>query len=169
MHNRYDDIMENLGWYYLPQHIDATEKEIVDLEERIGTALPEDYREFVMKYGVVSTKTTATYPSPSDPSKVGVAVEVFFGMAKQPVYDLGCKSHGMSGRIPQHYLPIGASPGGLICIGLTGPNRGSVFWWDRAEEFDEPEKNIYLVAHTFDSFMKSLIPYKSGERSRRGK
>jgi hypothetical protein len=38
-----------------------------------------------------------------------------------------------------------------------------VFWWDRAEEYDTPEQNMYLIGHSFDEFIKSLIPFQYGK------
>jgi hypothetical protein len=61
------------------------------------------------------------------------------------------------------YLPIGIIPGGILCIGLKGENRGRIFAWDREEDFEEPERNLSLVALSFDAFMKSLKPVDRGK------
>jgi hypothetical protein len=163
MENRYDDIMAKLGWYYLPQHVDVTEEHVKELELRIACQLPEDYRHFLRKYSVATHKMVATFPSLSNPSKVGGGVDVFFGFAKDSSYDLFENWQGMEDRIPRGYLAIADSPGGLICIGLEGTDRGKVFWWDRAENHDTPEQNMYLVGHSFDEFIKNLIPYEYGK------
>jgi hypothetical protein len=163
MENRYDEIMAKLEWYYLPQHVDVTEEDIKELERKIDSVLPEDYRHFLGKYGVATQRMMTVFPSLSNPSKTGGGVEVFYGLAKDSSYDLFGNWDGMEERIPREYLAIAHSPGGLICVGLRGQNRDKVFWWDRAEEHDSPEKNMYLIGHSFDEFMKSLIPFEYGK------
>ena len=63
MSNEYDEIMKRLEWYRLPQHLDATKEYLDDLELTIHATLPEQYRQFVMQYGVVATRIPAAFPS----------------------------------------------------------------------------------------------------------
>ena len=58
-------------------------------------------------------------------------------------------------------IPIADDPGGnAICLGMSGNERGKVYFWDHemeADEGDEPTfENVYLVAESFASFLKSL-------------
>jgi hypothetical protein len=53
-------------------------------------------------------------------------------------------------------LPIAESPGGQICLGLAGEERGKLFWWDRSEPHAEPRRNLEMIASDFDTFLNSL-------------
>jgi hypothetical protein len=53
-------------------------------------------------------------------------------------------------------LPIADSPGGQICLGLQGETRGKVYWWDRSEPSENPNDNLELIGHDFESFINSL-------------
>jgi hypothetical protein len=75
--------------------------------------------------------------------------------------DLLDTAASMKDRMPPDVLPIGLDPfGNFICLGVSGPNRGKVYWWFHEEEADEGElpgyDNIYFVAHSFTELLDNL-------------
>lgn len=60
------------------------------------------------------------------------------------------------GVIPRHLLPIADDPGGnLICLVLSGSNRGAVCFWDH-ESAGDPDESITELAPDFDAFLRGL-------------
>jgi len=158
MPNKYDAVMASLNSYFLPFRLDYSESDILELEKNLGGRLPEDYRSFIEKYSFACLPGYATYSEIRRPGKEGGVVEFFFGFNSAHSRDLNRGAKAFDGRIPDRYLPIAASPGGVICICLSGPERGGVYWWDRAEDEDDPEKNMILIWPDFDGFIRSLKP-----------
>jgi len=62
-------------------------------------------------------------------------------------------------RIPRDMIPIARdSFGNQICIGVSGPRCGYVYFWDHEnEDEDEPTyRNMHLVAKSFQEFLAQL-------------
>jgi hypothetical protein len=62
------------------------------------------------------------------------------------------------GRIPSELLPIGSDSGGnIICLTITGENRGKVYLWDHSQESENMEsRNLELIADSFECFIENL-------------
>jgi cell wall assembly regulator SMI1 len=66
------------------------------------------------------------------------------------------RSQMYDGLIPERLLPIADDPGGNhICIVLSGPDRGAVYFWDH-ERADDPDESITKLAPDFDAFLRGL-------------
>lgn len=152
--NKYQGIVKRLELEPVEDPVRLTEKDLRAFESTIGAELPADYREFLSRYGFVSG-VDVVFPAYGQPSEPGGGVEVFLGVGPDSEYDIQATREGLSGRLPDHFLPIAESPGGQICLSLSGSDRGKVYWWglESARGSDEPP---LLVADDFDSFMNSL-------------
>jgi hypothetical protein len=71
---------------------------------------------------------------------------------------------GSRGRMPPNIIPIGSDPGGnQICISVSGPDQGHVYFWDHEKEADPDDNeepgydNLYFVAHSFSDFLNGLF------------
>jgi cell wall assembly regulator SMI1 len=158
----------------------ATEQEIVQMEKKLGTSLPADYREFLR---------TSNGGKPKSPDSPDVAFPITWNGQEWAYHfkdtvlrHLGTASRGVPQTLqwiysdqvlaqirqymPLDTIPIGEDWGGNpLLIGITGPNRGKVFYW--ASEFAPSEDgvlpnygNVGLVANSFTEFLAKLYPLK---------
>lgn len=148
MANKYQGIVKRLGLEPLDEPVKLAEQKLADFESKLGSNLPGDFREFLSRYGFVSGVgvTFAVYGRPDQPAG---AVEVFLGVDPDNEYDILSTREGLVGRLPDGLLPIAESPGGQICLALTGPDRGKVFWWG-LESAREANEQPLLIANDFD-------------------
>lgn len=138
-----------------------SEVDIERFEKEIGYPLPTEYRAFLLKHnGGWPTPPNVFVTSEGDK----IAVSFFFYLEEdgdEDKYFEGLRNNYLmfTGRVPEDLLPI-ASCAGLVCIGLFGDNKGSIFYWDRENEADENEApwydNVYWVANSFNEFINTL-------------
>lgn len=127
----------------------ASEQGIGKFEASIGSKLPKEYREFLLKFNGGSPKNSV-FDYRMDGSLHGSTVKRLFGIGVKG-YDLGENWRIYSDRIPSGFLPIGIdSFGNLICIGLHGKNAGKLFFWNH--EMGEPNEDDLESAVPFDLF-----------------
>jgi hypothetical protein len=139
------------------------EERIARFEGAAHLQLPGEYREFLKRYGNTAFEEYIRYPfidkECSWANNGYGGMSVFYGL--DGIYDLEKEFANHIGRIPSDMLPIAEDGGGnLVCLAFTGPDRGSVFFWDRDAEPEDGEQdlrtNVYLIARSFDDFLKSM-------------
>jgi hypothetical protein len=156
-----------------------SQDEIAAFEAEIGTRLPEDYRQFLMR-------TNGGYidwyefegPTPEHGSWTTVVSRVG-GLRKETDLSLrfarSCYQGGEL-RIPRALLWIMGDPGGNgICIGLTEKHRGRVYFWIHDEQPDlqdwdgevETAGNVIRLANSFTEFVAGIRP-KDPSRGQKG-
>jgi hypothetical protein len=133
-----------------------------EFEAKIGSRLPEDYREFLINHN-------GGKPMPCDfvvTEKEGSdSLHVIYGIHCGPSYaNLEEVNALYSGRIPRSLITFAEDPfGNAICIGINGDNSGKVFFWDHELESDdevEPDyENITLLAESFSEFLSGLYEH----------
>ncbi len=160
-----------LGSRFVPM----SEGELRAIEHEVGATLPSAYRAFAQRYGASMTNGLTMFSSivhlPEYITKDGWALFGSFFGASSEEYDgansLAWNVENYRDRIPAWLLPIGDDDGSdVICLAVSGRNRGKVFFWDARQEMGEQEKielgapdrhkNIYLVADSFDEFLHRL-------------
>jgi len=158
--NKYDGKMRSLRGYYVqdgdPRLL--TEKDLVRIEDEIGFNLPDDYREFISRFGCYCPEAYAvfSFKEPFQNNDEGI-VSVFYGLLEGDSYDLLRNFETYKERILIEALPIASDPGGnQICLILTGKYRGKIYFWDHEEELLD-KSNLYLIADSFDEFITSLV------------
>ena len=154
MPNKYQQIVKRLELEPVDKPVRLSEKALLGFERTIGQPLPADYREFLSRYGFVHGCGVA-FPEYGQPAKPSGGVEVFLGVNPDDGYDIMDTKEGLSGRLPDHLLPIADSPGGQICLALTGTDTGTIFWWG-LECISGANTQPVRIADDFDSFMNSL-------------
>lgn len=160
MENKYDGIMRQINFWYVPGHKAIGEETLHDFEKAIGYGLPTDYRVFLGKYGLSTGESYTRVTDYENPNEWVAALGVFYGLNSEVRRDL-LRIRSMYGsRLPSHLLPIADSAGGEICLSLAGEDRGRLYWWDPHETPDDPYDALDLIAYDFDSFMKSLRVYE---------
>jgi hypothetical protein len=146
--------------------------EVAGIEHTLGVILPDDYRRFLLTYGACAfdaiVKVKAAGPLPPSVSTDGrVTFSYFFGGAGTALHqhlELGRAIAVFRDRMPRSLIPIGYDSGNLICLGISGRERGRVYYWDHHNEWDGEEyvqrhghempeaakfSNVYLVADSF--------------------
>ena len=134
------------------------------LESRLNITLPDDYRNFLLKYnGGFPNPSVFRFKGKSGPY-TDSCVDWFLSVYKGEYHNfettfLRTKSERI--RLPADLVAIGHDPGGnWICIAVSGPHRGSVYFWDHENEAPNEEapwyRNVHLIADSFDEFLDSL-------------
>lgn len=161
-------------WKMLP----TNEQALGQLEERLGFRLPQDYRDFLLRYnggGPDERNYCSQVTGDNDP----YLITLFFPVEGR--VDLFSQWKTYKGRIPASLLPIGSDDlGNLFCLGVDGPARNRVYFWDHegekaafdlvgevapgdirgrrlgAENDSGYWRNILLVANSFTDFVNGL-------------
>lgn len=144
----------------LEKQAGISEQELANFEREYGIKLPQQYRQFLLDYN-------GGRPEHCDfnfkGSTNGSQLLGFFGIGSR--IDVRKELRTYNGRLPAAWFPVASDAGGnLICICLSGPNYGKVFFWDHEMESDEtqgltPEtaNNTVLIADSFDEFLNSFF------------
>ena len=86
-------------------------------------------------------------------------LQVFFRVRSHTeITNIDWNYRALSGRIARDFLPVACDgSGNLICMALSGRDCGSVYLWDWYSEDVPPSyKNVYFLAHSFESFLAEL-------------
>jgi anti-sigma B factor antagonist len=134
-----------------------TEEQVQAFESEIGTSLPQDYRAFLAHcnggWADMKIQHDAVY------------IMSINGLRKGHEYSLSYCRRFIGNRIPKSLIWIMNDPGGnLICLGVTGRDRGHVYFWDHEGEPDEDSwdgevesaGNIELIPGSFAEFLAGL-------------
>jgi SMI1-KNR4 cell-wall len=136
----------------------ADEARIARLEQKLGYALPESYRQFLLQFnGGKPEKRLLTFVERDH--EATAAIKYFFADCDIGLYSIEVKLKTYSGRIPEGYLPIACdSFGNLLLLSLSGEHRGEVYFWDHERELPQPgrSRNTHFVAATFEELIASL-------------
>jgi hypothetical protein len=152
-----------------------SQEEIEAFEAEIGATLPEDYRQFLLR----SNGGNVDWHQFKGPTPGGrpwtAVVSHVGGLRDEPDLSLraarGCYQ-GSELQIPRALLWIMGDPGGNgICLGLTEPYRGRVYFWIHDEQPDPQEwdgevetaGNVILLANSFTDFVDGMVPRDSGD------
>ncbi|MEA2733590.1 MAG: hypothetical protein QOE14_41 [Humisphaera sp.] len=143
----------------------ASETDLVAFEAGIGCRLPEDYRQFLRSANGGSVNDDRFTHSGS-----GLYVCSVGGIAElvdnRECYQISER------RIPDELLWIAdTDSSAAFCIGLTGGQRGTIYFWDNGNEpgsrWDgrfESAGNITLLANSFTEFIDGLETPKRAEK-----
>lgn len=147
----------------------APEGEVRRFESEIGSPLPPDYREFLIRCngGFLGGQLWFFGPTPEG-AKADAGVHHILGFREESYFSLRWNRDCFQGgelRLPRQLIKIMDDPfGNAICIGLAGPYRGRIYFWDHENEPDPEEwdgsvetaGNLSLLAHSFTEFVEGL-------------
>lgn len=138
----------------------ATPERVAAFEDRIGHALPDDYRRFLLtdNGGQPERPVFAVPPDHWD------VLRYLPGLHDGPYYhnlEYPLRTYRDEGRMPPELIPIGSDPfGNWICLGVAGEPRGRVYFWEHEAEADEDEPptwdNLRRLADSFTEFVAGL-------------
>lgn len=131
-------------------------------ESQIKIPLPTEYRAFLLSTNGgqprpnrfrIRSDTTAPYSE-------GV-VSWLFGVHMEPRENLRSELSRYKVRhvrLPADLFPIGRDDfGNRICLSVSGPNQGRVYFWDHEDEPEIPSmENCYDIARSFGDFINAL-------------
>ncbi len=127
-------------------HRPAIEQDIMHFQMGLAAVLPEDYREFLLRYN-------GGYPNPAGFRGGDEVINSFFGFC-QKHHCLLCNYYIHRTVLPNGIIPIANDPGGnLVCLVVSKPDRGKVLFWNH-ECGDS--SGLSLLADSFTSFLDSL-------------
>ena len=151
---------------------DLTMEDITNLEKTLKLTFPDDYRSFLLKNNGGEPDRTL-YKFNENGRESEDIIHFFIGIVPDKDYsDLEYQANYFHSqdRIPKRLIPIACDPGGnLILMGVKGPQRNKVYFWDHETEYEEGQiagyRNVYLIANTFTEFLEMLEknPYEDEE------
>lgn len=140
-----------------------SESELIDLEWHIGRSLPQDYREFLLKYnGGAPEECTIDIPSLVS-NKGSVDIGYFYGIGTG-AEDIQVCMGIIYGYIPQGLIPIADTPGGnYFFLSLIEGSENLILFRDHevvdGECFNTQFNllsNYHIVANSFIEFVDKL-------------
>jgi hypothetical protein len=160
-----DELLAALDHKSPPAPMDAVER----FEATIGQRLPDDYREFLLRCNGGYGCGYVQFGGPTPEGRAADACVNHVGGFREESYFSLVSAYEIyqkyEVRIPKALIWIADDPfGNAICLGVSGPHRGRVFFWDHENEPD-PDKwdgrvetagNIDLLANSFAEFQAGL-------------
>ena len=136
---------------------------LAQAEATMGVTFPAPYREFMLEHnGGEPSKRDFVFAEATGPYTDG-RLRKFYPIEDAAALSLEWKHKLFCGseppRIPRDMIPIaGDSFGNQICIGISGPRCGQIYFWDHEkEDADEPTYgNMHLLARSFSEFLAKL-------------
>lgn len=126
------------------------QEKLEKFEKKLGTPLPEEYREYLLEHnGGSPTRIAIVLEGEKEPFTV---VNQLFGIHEGPQYNrLDNTYEQLKQVLPADLLAIGDDPGGnILGIRIEGKEKGSIFFWNH-----ENCKTLKL-AESFKSFLENL-------------
>ena len=136
----------------------ATSESISDFERKIGSKLPDDYKNFLLKYnGGQPCPNSFKFISNKDD---GSSVDKFLSLGKEKYSNLLKYYNIYKDRIPSGFIPIAHDAGGnLILMGANSDNN-KIYFWEHEMEVDEGDipdmSNVYLISQSFSAFINNF-------------
>jgi hypothetical protein len=153
-----------------------TEERLSQLEARLKGKLPEDYRQFLLRYNG-GRPTLSRFTFEVDGEEQERVLEWLFAVHDQPYEEPEDWDPG-NGELPPYFgqpleaawdalrsekpkagmLPIGRDPGAnLICLGYTGKRAGQIWY------YDHDTVSFVRLAGSFTEFLGSLTKLPPGD------
>jgi hypothetical protein len=136
------------------------------LEASVGTSLPDDYRQFLIRCngGYIGGALWFSGPTPAGEA-ADAGVHHIGGLRDDANYSLAWHQDCYAGRIPRALMWIMDDPfGNAICLGISQETRGRIYFWDHEAEPDKAlcdgeigkAGNVSLIANSFKDFVAGL-------------
>lgn len=137
-----------------------SDEDLQSLERDLGSTLPAPYRRFLREYNG-GTPVPGVFGFIQDGRENNSTVREFFCVTGEGANSVRSVLETYKNRVPKGLLPVASDPcGNLVCLGISGGERGQVYFWDHDYESEEDEapdsSNVYLVSNDFDTFLSSL-------------
>jgi hypothetical protein len=147
-----------------------TEEHVIHFEQQIGARLPEEYRQFLIRYnGGQFEKKDIRFFNHFTETKQFADLNCLHGISSENNKMMGVVLQSSSSRQPPQVIVIGNNSGtGLFCLAVRGENYGKIYFWDaqiiygyieEEEEASEAERdmnNVFWLADSFHEFIEKL-------------
>lgn len=135
-------------------------KTLAGLPALIGSALPQDYLQFLQEFprtGMLNAYCTGLERAPWAPDAL-YPVDELYASSSRPLADLLGRRKAQTARgAPLYLLEIGGGlPHASICLDLRAGSYGQIYYWCRDVSLG---RGLFLLAQDFTSFVRRLIPY----------
>ena len=136
----------------------ATLEDISNFEKIIKGNLPNDYKDFLMKYngGQPQPNSFRFFSDRND----GSSVDQFLSLGREKHSNLLNYYENYKDRIPSGFIPIAHDAGGNLIIMELKSNSNRIYFWDHEFEVDDGETpnmdNVYYINQSFTKFINDL-------------
>lgn len=128
-----------------------TEEEILSLEKKLKSRLPQDYRDFLLAYNGGSPNPNVFFISPKQQES---NLSILFGITSKKAYDLWTNALDAYEDMDRTLLPIGEDPGGnQIYMSLHPDTYGCIYFRDH--ELPAPD-SLFPIAASFTELLQKL-------------
>lgn len=129
---------------------------VENLENKLGTRLPEEYRNDLIEYNVF-TPDPSTFKLPN--SDIRLQLFSFLGITEVINDSIWHTKQMLKDALPPSLIPIASLlNGGFICLGISGIDRGKVFYFIDKQYLQTSQleniENIIQIAESFDEFIE---------------
>ncbi len=134
--------------------------DVVKLELEFNLNLPEDYKEFLLKFNGGLPWLDEYVVDGFYEEYCGI--QVLYGIGRE--IQSSCLDYNIKAyreRINNDLIPIGCSgTNDAICLAIKGNSYGSVYFWDLVKECgkDCPD-NLYVISDSFAGFLRKLTKF----------
>lgn len=145
-------------------------REVEKVEETIGLTLPNEYKEFLHKFGTLNFNDNEVgfYPS-NTVDEEPLTIVNFYGLNKDN-FDLKLIINRYTDRIPDDLIPIAECPGGdQLCVGINNKAFGKIYYWDHNKEklqvntIEEMWEPVTLIYNSFFDLIMSSQELKENK------
>lgn len=145
-------------------------REVEKIEETFGFILPNEYKEFLHKFGTLnfSDIEIVFYPANTN-NEEALTIVNFYGV-KGDNYNLKLIINRYNDRIPDDLIPIAECPGGdQLCIGIKNKAFDKIYYWDHNKEkmqvntVEEMWEPVTLINNSFYEFIMSSQELKENK------
>lgn len=140
-----------------------TEKDILKFEKKFKVKLPEDYKEFLLKYngGIIHADLFINKKRKRfNPLKIKQSTECGIGL----MYDLEMvglrkKENDSLEELPKSIFQIGyTGSDNFLCISMSDKDFGCIYYATNGDPHDNYEY-MYHLADNFTEFLNGLVPF----------
>src|SRR5436309_96279 len=118
--------------YLVPElRVHPCDKEILELQAMLGTALPSDYKVFLSEFGGVWVGASIEFPLLTPSGREVISLEDLYGfyqvnaLGRRHLRDLFFMIEVFQDRMPSNLIPIASAfYGNQVCLCVQGENRG---------------------------------------------
>lgn len=141
------------------------EELVRSFEQQINFALPEDYRQFLIKNnGAVVNRQTFFVKDLGQE----VLMDVLYGLTNADARSLTLAYwlKEYEGDMGEKELVIGSDPGGHQILYITAGEDKGIYYWDTNHFFAQSSKgegDTYFLAESFDDFCNLLTDYQPNQ------
>lgn len=130
-------------------------EELLAFESKLGVSLPEDYRNYLIKYNGAKFENDVFLINEVEGES---RIHHIGGVIQEPSYASLLVNYDVFNiDLKNKYLAIADDAfGNQIVLKLVEPNMGGIYFWDHEVPFNKVEKILIKVGNSFTEYINSL-------------